>query len=55
MKITREINGVKLEIALTPAEMSLAYEEIRRDTWESCIRHQIEMNSENLRFTEDLF
>ena len=53
MKITREINGVKLEIVLTPAEMSLAYEEIRRDTWESCIRHQIEMNSENLRFTED--
>ena len=53
MKITREINGVKIEIILTPAEMSLAYEEIRRDTWESCIRHQIEMNSENLRFTED--
>jgi len=53
MKITREINGVKLEIVLTPAEMSLAYEEIRRDTWESCIRHQIEINSENLRFTED--
>lgn len=53
MKITREINGVKIEIILTPAEMSLAYEEIRRDTWESCIRHQIEINSENLRFTED--
>lgn len=53
MKITREINGVKLEIELTRNEMSLAYEEIRRDTWESCIRHQIEMNSENLRFTED--
>ena len=53
MKITREINGVKLEIELTRTEMSLAYEEIRRDTWESCIRHQIEMNSENLRFTED--
>lgn len=53
MKITREINGVKLEIELTKTEMSLAYEEVRRDTWESCIRHQIEMNSENLRFTED--
>ena len=53
MKITREINGVKLEIELTRNEMCLAYEEIRRDTWESCIRHQIEMNSENLRFTED--
>ena len=53
MKITREINGVKLEIELTKTEMSLAYEEIRRDTWLSCIRHQIEMNSENLRFTED--
>ena len=53
MKITREINGIKLEIELTKTEMSLAYEEIRRDTWESCIRHQIEMNSENLRFTED--
>ncbi len=53
MKITREINGVKLEIELTKTEMSLAYEEVRRDTWLSCIRHQIEMNSENLRFTED--
>ena len=53
MKITRAINGVKLEIELTRNEMCLAYEEIRRDTWESCIRHQIEMNSENLRFTED--
>ena len=53
MKITREINGVKLEIKLTRTEMSLAYEEIRRDTWESCIRDQIEKNSENLRFTED--
>ena len=53
MKITREINGVKLEIELTKTEMSLAYEGVRRDTWESCIRHQIEMNSENLRFTED--
>ena len=53
MKITREINGVKLEIELTKTEMSLAYEEVRLDTWESCIRHQIEMNSENLRFTED--
>ena len=53
MKITREINGIKLEIELTKTEMSLAYEEIRRDTWLSCIRHQIEMNSENLRFTED--
>ena len=53
MKITREINGIKLEIELTKTEMSLAYEEIRRDTWESCIRHQIEMNSESLRFTED--
>ena len=53
MKITREINGVKLEIELTKTEMSLAYEEVRRDTWESCIRHQIEMKSENLRFTED--
>ena len=53
MKITREINGIKLEIELTKTEMSLAYEEIRRDTWESCIRHQIEMNSENLRFTGD--
>ena len=53
MKITREINGMKLEIELTKTEMSLAYEEVRRDTWESCIRHQIEMNSENLRFTED--
>ncbi len=53
MKITREINGIKLEIELTKTEMSLAYEEIRRDTWESYIRHQIEMNSENLRFTDD--
>ena len=53
MKITREINGVKLEIELTRNEMCLAYEEIRRDTWESCIRHQIEMNSQNLRLTED--
>ena len=53
MKIAREINGIKLEIELTKTEMSIAYEEIRRDTWESCIRHQIEMNSENLRFTED--
>lgn len=53
MKITREINGVKLEIELTRNEMCLAYEEIRRDTWESCIRHQIEMNSENLFFTEE--
>lgn len=53
MKITREINGVKLKIELTKTEMSLAYEEVRRDTWLSCIRHQIEMNSENLRFTED--
>lgn len=53
MKITRAINGVKLEIELTKTEMSLAYEEVRRDTWLSCIRHQIEINSENLRFTED--
>ena len=53
MKIKREINGVKLEIELTKTEMSLVYEEVRRDTWISCIRHQIEMNSENLRFTED--
>lgn len=53
MKITRAINGIKLEIELTKTEMSLAYEEVRRDTWLSCIRHQIEMNSENLRFTED--
>ena len=53
MKITRAINGVKLEIELTRNEMGLAYEEVRRDTWISCIRHQIEMNSENLRFTED--
>lgn len=53
MKIPREINGIKLEIELTKTEMSLAYEEVRRDTWESYIRHQIEMNSENLRFTED--
>ena len=53
MKITREINGVKLEIELTRNEMSFAYEEIRRDTWLSCIREQIEKNADNLRFTED--
>ena len=53
MKIKREINGEVVEFELTSNEMSLAYEEIRRNTWEFCIREQIENNADNLRFTDD--
>lgn len=53
MKIKREINGETVEIELTRNEMSLAYEEIRRETWEFCIREQIDNDAGNLRFTDD--
>ena len=52
MTIKREINGETVEIELTQNEMSLAYEEVRRNTWEACIRDQIDNNSENIRFTD---
>lgn len=53
MKITREINGLEVKIELTANEMSLAYQESLRTIWRDTIKHSIEMNSENLRFTED--
>ena len=51
MTIKREINGLEVKIELTANEMSLAYQESLRSIWRDTIKHSIEMNNENLRFS----
>ena len=52
MTIKRTINGQEIEIELTANELSLAYEEAKRQTWRDMVGYWIEDHA--VEFTDEI-